>query len=63
MSPDAAAEAGTILLCFVTIAAGAGMAIAGVTKFISSDMWTEMFTRGGPAPESALDAGRHGLRN
>jgi uncharacterized membrane protein YphA (DoxX/SURF4 family) len=42
--PGTAAKAGTIILWIVTIAAGAGMALAGVTKFTSSDMWTEMFT-------------------
>jgi len=42
--PGTAAKAGTIFLWIVTIAAGAGMALAGATKFMSPDMWTEMFT-------------------
>ena len=41
--PGTAAKAGTIFLWIVTIAAGAGMALAGVTKFTSAGMWTEMF--------------------
>ena len=42
--PGTAAKAGTILLWIVTIAAGAGMTLAGVTKFTAAEGWTQMFT-------------------
>ena len=38
--PGTGAKAGTIFLWVVTIAAGGGMVLAGVTKFTSSEMWT-----------------------
>lgn len=41
--PGTAAKAGTLFLWVITIAAGAGMALAGVTKFTSSEMWTGLF--------------------
>lgn len=41
--PGTAAKAGTLFLWIITIAAGAGMALAGVTKFTSSEMWTGLF--------------------
>lgn len=41
--PGTAAKAGIIFLWIVTIAAGAGMALAGVTKFTSAEMWTGLF--------------------
>lgn len=45
--PGTAAKAATIVLWVVTVAAGAGMILAGATKFIAADMWTGMFTEWG----------------
>lgn len=42
--PGTAAKAGTLFLWIITIAAAAGMALAGVTKFTSSEMWTGLFS-------------------
>ncbi|MGB1658189.1 MAG: DoxX family protein [Longimicrobiales bacterium] len=42
--PGTAAKAGTLFLWIITIAAAAGMALAGVAKFTSSEMWTGLFS-------------------
>ena len=41
--PGTAAKTGTMFLWVVTIAAGGGMVLAGLTKFTSSEMWTGLF--------------------